>query len=373
MATTIEKYLNKCQEIVDAKPKYKNGASSLTECDCIGMDKYSFRECGVSFSTSGTNYSSRNQVDGFRAIAGTGDLHIGDVVFKGRTESDSGYDLPDRYKPGGKYYNGDLTDYYHIGTVKSVYPLRIIHMTSPTAKTDTKIGSWGFVASWKAQYINAGTPEPDPAPEPAPEPTPEPSPEPEPEPMIPAVVWSENGNPVNLRNSPSIYAQLVDRVPVGECVDVCGTEGEWSFVVWGRKSGYMMTRFLNFADDAKPTLKRGSRGGYVEELQTMLLMLGYEIGTSYADGIFGNGVESAVIQFEKDHDLKADGVVRRDVWDALDALCMPKEEQAAEQATEQAQTDENILYTVTIEHLPMYQAEALKNRYTGATITKEKG
>lgn len=369
MATTIEKYLNKCQEVVDAKPKYKNGASSLTECDCIGMDKYAFRECGVSFSTSGTNYSARNQVDGLKAIAGTGDLHIGDVVFKGRNEGEAGYDLPEKYRPGGKSFNGDLTDYYHIGTVKSVYPLQIIHMTSPTAKTDTKIGKWGYVASWKAQFIKDGAPAPEPVPEPAPDPGPEPTPEPEP--MIPAVVRSENGNPVNLRSGPTIYAQLVDRVPVGECVDVCGTEGEWSFIVWGRKSGYMMTRFLNFADDAKPTLKRGSRGGYVEELQAMLLMLRYNIGTTYADGIFGKGVESAVIQFEKDHGLKADGVVRRDVWDALDALCSPAIEQ--EQASGQPEEGEKPLFTVTIEHLTAQQADALKARFLNADISAERG
>lgn len=233
MATTIDKYLAGCQEVLDAKPTYANGKSNLKECDCIGMDKYAFRKAGVSFSTSGTNFTARNQVKNLRKIAGTGDLHIGDVVFKVRNPGDAGYDLPVKYREGGKEYNGDLTDYYHIGTVKSVYPLQIIHMTIPTAKTDTKIGKWAYVAQWGSIYIKAE----DPTPEPEPEPTPEPAQE-------SALVWSENGKPVNLRKRPSLAAALVDRVPCGDSVTVMEDGAEWCHVQWNRKEGYMMTRFL---------------------------------------------------------------------------------------------------------------------------------
>lgn len=244
MATTVSRYVSKCQEVVDAKPAYKNGASSLTECDCIGMDKYAFRECGVSFSTSGTNYTIRNQVEDIHEIKGTSDLTVGDVVFKYRKPGDSGYDLPAKYKEGGKEYNGDLNDYYHIGTVKSVYPLQIIHMTTPTAKTDTKIGKWAVAAKWKAQFIkDSGQ---------ASEPTPEPDPEPIPEPTTPApdtaVVWSENGKPVNLRARPSRAAALVERIKCGETVEVNVFDAEWCLITWRGKTGYMMTEFLIMPD-----------------------------------------------------------------------------------------------------------------------------
>lgn len=233
MATTVEKYLAGCQEVVDARPAYANGKSSLTECDCIGMDKYSFRKAGVSFSTSGTNYSARKQVDGLRKITGTSDLQVGDVVFKAREPGASGYDLPERYREGGKDYNGDLNDYYHIGTVKSVYPLQIIHMTTPTAKTDTKLGKWMFVAAWKTQFVKRDEPEPEPEPEPSPEPTP-----------VYAEVFSDNGKPVNLRARPSRAAALVDRVPCGDYVEVLEKGEEWCHVKWRNKKGYMMTVFL---------------------------------------------------------------------------------------------------------------------------------
>ena len=250
MATTVARYVSKCQEVVDAKPEYKNGASSLTECDCIGMDKYAFRECGVSFSTTGTNYSIRNQVEDVHDIKGTSDLTVGDVVFKYRKPGDSGYDLPAKYREGGKEYNGDLNDYYHIGTVKSVYPLQIIHMTTPTAKTDTKIGKWAVAAKWKAKYIKDGETTPEPDPEPSDEPTTDPVPEPD-----TAVVWSENGKPVNLRARPSRAAALVERIKCGETVEVNGFDPEWCLITWHGKTGYMMTEFLIMPDTVLYTVE----------------------------------------------------------------------------------------------------------------------
>lgn len=244
MPTTIKKYVAGCKEIGDAKPAYKNGASSLTECDCIGMDKYSFRKNGVKFSTSGTNYSARNQVNNLRVLHSASDLSVGDIVFKAREPGESGYDLPAKYQPGGAQYNGDLRDYYHIGTVESVSPLRIIHMTSPTAKTDTKIGKWGFVAEWKKEFISDS---PSPAPEPSPEPEPQPEPEPEPAQMT-AVVFAPTGTTVNMRSSPKVTAPLIERVPIGETVDVLKKGDEWSRVKWKWYKGYMKSRFLIFED-----------------------------------------------------------------------------------------------------------------------------
>lgn len=244
MPTTIEKYVAGCQEIVKAKPTYKLGASSLTECDCIGMDKYSFRKNGVKLTTTGTNYSARYQVDNLRVLHSASDLSVGDIVFKANEPSDSGYNLPAKYKPGGAQYNGDLRDYYHIGTVESVSPLRIIHMTSPTAKTDTKIGKWGFVAEWKKEFISDS---PSPAPEPSPEPEPQPEPEPTPAQMT-AVVFAPTGTTVNMRSSPKITAPLIEQVPIGKTVDVLEKGNEWSRVKWKWYKGYMKNQFLIFED-----------------------------------------------------------------------------------------------------------------------------
>jgi hypothetical protein len=248
MATTVEKYVGKCQEVVDAKPAYVKNKSNLSECDCIGMDKYAFRECGVSFSTSGTNYSARKQVDNFRKITGTSDLRIGDVVFKAREPGDAYYDLPERYQMGGNEYNGDIRDYYHIGTVKSVYPLRILHMTDPTAKTDESLGKWKYAGSWKKQYISDYSPEPGPEPQPDP---PQPDP-PEPEPQQWAEVWSENGKPVNTRKGPGTgYGQAgPGKLPVGTVVEIMKARSDgWDYIRYVDKLDaiwycYMQASFL---------------------------------------------------------------------------------------------------------------------------------
>ena len=242
MATTVNKYLEKCQMVVDAKPAYKKGASSLTECDCIGMDKYAFRECDVKFSTSGTNYTARNQVDNLRPVSSASELNVGDIVFKAKSPDENGYNLPAKYYPGGSEYNGDLLDYYHIGTVKSVSPLQIIHITSPTAKTDTKLGKWGYAAEWKKEYIsNSPVPEPEPGPEPQPDPEPK-----------TAIVYAPTGNTVNMRSSPKTTSPLVERVPIGETVVILQFGDEWCRVQWKWFKGYMQTRFLIFNEIPAP-------------------------------------------------------------------------------------------------------------------------
>ena len=242
MSTTRVKFVDRCMDVVNAKPKYVLGRSSLRECDCIGMIKYSTRENGVSFITTGTNWTFRNQVDNIRKITGASVLRFGDVVFKSKAPGESGYDLPSKYRQGGSGYNGDLNDYCHIGVVKSVSPLRIIHMTGPTAKTDTSIGKWKWTADLKAQYVDGG----EPSPEPAPSPTPDPQPEPEPTPEIDtAVVWAKSGQYVKMRKEPSTKCRLYEEIPVGAHVTIIVRGEEWTRINFGRWKGwYMMTRFL---------------------------------------------------------------------------------------------------------------------------------
>lgn len=235
MSTTREHFVSGCERIVKAKPKYELGSSDLKKCDCIGMDKYSFRINGVPFSTTGTNWSFRNQVRNKREIHSASDLRYGDVVFKMKRPDEKGYNLPSKYRPGGSAYNGDLNDYCHIGTVKSVSPLRIIHMTSPTAKTDTSIGNWKWVASWKEEYVRDDGSEtvlPDPTPEPVPN-------------KDTATVYADSGRWVKMRKEPSTKCRIYDEVPIGAVVKIEEFGYEWTKISYGkRKNWYMMTKFL---------------------------------------------------------------------------------------------------------------------------------
>ena len=77
-------------------------------------------------------------------------------------------------------------------------------------------------------------------------------------------------------------------------------------------------------EPVKPTLRRGSRGPYVVECQTDLIRLGYDVGKTGADGIFGKNTENGVKTFQKQHvdaqgnKLIADGIVGEKTWFALD-------------------------------------------------------
>lgn len=68
------------------------------------------------------------------------------------------------------------------------------------------------------------------------------------------------------------------------------------------------------AAEELPTLRKGSRGLYVEELQDMLDKRGY---TLKVDGKFGSGTEEAVEAFQADNRLKVDGVVGSKTWGKL--------------------------------------------------------
>lgn len=61
-----------------------------------------------------------------------------------------------------------------------------------------------------------------------------------------------------------------------------------------------------------PVLRNGSKGVYVLVLQDALNALGY---TTYTlDGIFGNNTRNAVISYQQDNGLQADGIVGCATW-----------------------------------------------------------
>ncbi len=69
---------------------------------------------------------------------------------------------------------------------------------------------------------------------------------------------------------------------------------------------------------AEPTLRRGSEGKSVKELQTALRDLGFDVGA--VDGVFGAQTEKAVKSFQAANEfgLEVDGIVGRATWKAID-------------------------------------------------------
>jgi len=83
-----------------------------------------------------------------------------------------------------------------------------------------------------------------------------------------------------------------------------------------------MIRLKDLIQEQTTTLRRGSRGKKVEELQKQLIQLGYlpptqSNGRTSADGVFGSGTKAAVEAFQKNNKLSPDGIVGRNTFSAL--------------------------------------------------------
>ena len=233
-------FLYYVEEIYNSHPDYERGHDgSDGKCDCIGLIKGALRRGGETpTGLKGTNYAARYTLKDFRVINSVSDLKLGEAVIKAINPGCSGYDLPDEYKEGGINYNGDLTDYNHIGVVTGLNPLVITHMTSPSAKKDYKIGRWLYTG----QIPQVDGSEPGPGPQPV---------------LKTAVVWAPSGDTVNMRKGPSTSKALVERVPIGWVVTVLDKEPDWCQIEYVDKRGakwygWMMTQFLKF-DELEPS------------------------------------------------------------------------------------------------------------------------
>ena len=115
--------------------------------------------------------------------------------------------------------------------------------------------------------------------------------------------------------------------------------------------------------NGKPTLRKGSKGAAVKELQTALADLGYDLGPCGIDGDFGKATEAAVRSFQSDRGLEADGI--------CGPLTFAELEKAAGslKAPVKGQT-----YSVTVSGLDLAQAQAICSNYPGCSeMEKEVG
>ena len=252
-AQVVETFLAKIRVIYNLKPAYKQpGDGSDGTCDCIGMIIGAIRRMGLKWTgIHGSNWAARKEVDELKKIGSVNDLELGDIVFKGYAAGDSKNTLPARYKKGGSYYNGDLTDYYHVGTVTQLNPLRITHMTSPTAMIDTKLGKWAYHGRVKILLNAASGDVPTVTPTPEPEPTTEPTTT-TPTSGSKAIVVADNGKPVKMRQYPSTGCRTWEAVPCGTEVEIVAPGEDWAQISYGRRQGwYMMAKLLDIVGDGK--------------------------------------------------------------------------------------------------------------------------
>lgn len=160
-----------------------------------------------------------------------------------------------------------------------------------------------------------------------------------------------NGTDVRLRDGASTDSKILGYANKGEKFEIGYKLGDWYSVYWGDHGAFISASYLQIVEtssnggsdwirrlqtecnrqgfsnqavdgfagpntlDGCPMLKPNARGNITYLLQEKLNQLGY--GTNGIDGIFGNGTRQAVIQFQQDNGLGADGIVGRNTWRVL--------------------------------------------------------
>lgn len=249
----VNKLIASAEECV-GWPYVSPGTNDSRGIDCSGLFVKCFKDQGGKiFHGSNTIYRKYCSEKG--KLTSVDQLLPGMAVFKHKSTDTT------------KYPDG-LGDFYHIGMVTSVKPLRIVQASSVSKKVivDSKLGKWVYWG-WLKDVAKEGSAESS----------------------TPAVSTS--------------------------------------------------------TDDAMPTLKKGSKGEFVQLLQTKLTMLGYDLGRYGIDGDFGKDTEAAVRKFQSNAGLTPDGVVGPFTWGAL----------------ELGRAED--FYTVTIKHLHLSDVKELEQKY----------
>lgn len=220
---SIKSFLTQAEAIAIEAPSYRTGGTGLDgTCDCIGLIVGAIRRAGGTWTgLKGSNYAARYEVDGLERIGA--ELRVGEVVFKSHKPGESGYDketLEGRYKN-----HPDRLDYYHIGVVESVMPLRIRHMSTGGPKIDTKIGKWSHHA-WLRKISRDGSEE-----------------QVDYEKVI--IRGGVETSPVHMRSGPGTGHKILTDIPQGsEAQLVQAVNDKWSQVIYGGRTGYVQTVFV---------------------------------------------------------------------------------------------------------------------------------
>lgn len=199
--------------------------------DCSGAFVYAYKKYGESIY-HGSNRIARKYI---KEVLPISEAKPGMAAFKYYAPGQKGYSLPEDYKKGGSQYNGDLNDYYHIGLVDDDPKYVLNSATTINGFLRSKISN-GWNACGYLKAVDYDGKDDD-------------------EPMDGdiMVVNSENGAPVNMRESASVNSRIVTRVPVGAEVSVIKPDSNgWTKVKYSRYEGYMMSKFLVPKDYVPP-------------------------------------------------------------------------------------------------------------------------
>lgn len=188
--------------------------------DCSGAFVRAYKAHGLSIY-HGSNRIAREYVV---ELLPPSAANPGMMAFKLRKPGEKYYDLPREYKQGGKHYNCDLNDYYHIGLVDDNPAYVINAQSTQTGVVRSKLtNGWDCVAWPKAVQHDEGG-----------------------EPMQRQVI----GGKLNLRENPDTHSNRIAQIPDGAIVTVDEYGDKWCRVEYNGKVGYAVTQFLAPVDEA---------------------------------------------------------------------------------------------------------------------------
>lgn len=154
------------------------------------------------------------------------------------------------------------------------------------------------------------------------------------------------GETVRLRNAPNTKATVLVNIPHGTAVSADYYNSNWFRVKYQQYTGYMMSKFITSNDpnggiqpppnpSAHPqTLGQAFGVGTfsynlkyyyeVKNIQLCLSRAGYYSGA--IDGRFGQNTDTAVYNYQLDHDLAPDGIVggntKMKLWESYKGVLM---------------------------------------------------
>ena len=188
--------------------------------DCSGAFVRAYRAHDMTIY-HGSNRIAREYID---ELLPPSAAKPGMMAFKARKPGEKYYDLPSEYRAGGKHYNGDLNDYYHIGLVDDNPAYVINAQSTQTGVVRSKLtNGWDCVAWPKAVQHDEGG-----------------------EPMQRQVI----GGKLNLREKPDTHSNRIAQIPDGAIVTVDEYGDKWCRVEYNGKVGYAVTQFLAPVDEA---------------------------------------------------------------------------------------------------------------------------
>lgn len=200
--------------------RYEWGKHEEGAVDCSGAFVYAFGKYGIAYPNGSNRIARYYTVGGMQPVRMA---KPGMAAFKVRRPGEKGYDLPAAYQQGGASYNGDLTDYYHIGLVD--YDTAYVLNAQGTKNNfeRNRISTWDYVACLKnveygeAMQLQTGTAH---------------------------VV----GGRLNVRKGQSTGTEKIAQLPNGTEVTVESVEGDWAKITW-KNEGYVMAEFLRNGGD----------------------------------------------------------------------------------------------------------------------------